>query len=135
MSFWRYSSFSVFFFVFGPTFLTLGPFLGATPLCVKKTNYIFWKFILSWTFPKKNFQKISKNKKARQILKIFDRAISSHLISFRFLPFSGHFRTVPEHENRSTRSRKIWWSRRKKNQDDISWGTGFIGDQKKSLFR
>ena len=34
---WRYSSFSVVFFVSGPTFLTLGPFLGVTPLRWKKT--------------------------------------------------------------------------------------------------
>ena len=36
----RYFSFSVFFllFVLGPTFLTLGSILGATPLIEKKTT-------------------------------------------------------------------------------------------------
>ena len=135
MSFWRYSSFSVVFLVFGPTFLSLGPFLGATPQSQKKINWIFWKSISFWRRRKKNFPKISKNKKARQTLKIFDRAISSHLITFRFLPFSGHFRTRRHRICGSKRSRKIWNNRRKKNRGDTSSGTDFISDQKKSLFR
>ena len=84
-------------------------------------------------FEKKIFLKISENKKACQTLKIFDQAISSHLISFRFLLFSGHFRTVPEHQKSLRGSRKIWWRRRKKNQGDISRGTYFIVNQKKIL--
>ena len=131
----RYSSFSVIFFVLGPTFLTLGPFLGATPLPKKKTNLIFWKTILCWTFWKKTFSNIIKNKGPRPTLKIVGKAISSHIINFWFLPFSGHFRTLGEIFFASSRRRKISWCWRKKNWGDISSGSDFIADPKKSLFR
>ena len=130
----RYSSFSVVFFVFAPTFLTLGPFLGATPLPKNKTISIFWKTILSWTFWKKIFSKISKNKGARPTLKIVGRAISSHIINFRFLPFSGHFWTLRKNFFASSRRTKISWCWRKKNWGDISSRSDFIADSKKSLF-
>ena len=71
---------------------------------------------------KQKFKKISKNEKARPSLKIFSRAISSHLISFRFWPFSGPFQTVPEHQKWLSGSRKIWFNRRKKNRGYISRG-------------
>ena len=122
------------FFVFGPTFLNLGLFLGAALQSEKKKpiRYSESSFYPEH-FEKKIFLKISENKKACQTLKIFDQAISSHLISFRFLLFSGHFRTVPEHQKSLRGSRKIWWRRRKKNQGDISRGTYFIVNQKKIL--
>ena len=131
----RYSSFSVIFFVLGPTFLTLGPFLGATPVSQKKTIYIFWKTILCWTFWKKKFWKSLKNKGPRPTLKIVGRAISSHIINFWFLPFSGHFRTLGEIFFASSRRTKISWCWRRKNRGDISRRSDFIADPKKSLFR
>ena len=42
----RYSSFSVVFPVFRPTFLSLGPFLGATPLREKKIDILKLNFML-----------------------------------------------------------------------------------------
>ena len=135
MAILRYSSFSVIFFVLARTFLTLGPFLGATPLPKKKTNLIFWKTILCWTCWKKIFSKISKNKGPRPTLKIVGRAISSHIINFWFLPFSGHFRTLGEIFFASSRRTKISWCWRKKNRGDISSRSDFIADSKKSLFR
>ena len=50
-----------------------------------------------------------------QISSVDPRAIRSHLISFRFLPFSRHFRTVPEHQKSLMGSRKIWFNRGKKS--------------------
>ena len=76
-----------------------------------------------------------KERKARPTLKIFGRAISSHLISFRFLPFSGHFRRAEEKNLRLNRSRKISWNRRKKTSR-ICQEIKFLEQiEKKSLFR
>ena len=84
-------------------------------------------------FEKKNFFWISKNHKGHTTLKIFSRAISNHLISFRFLSFSGHFPTVPEHQNHSG-SREIWFNQRKKNRAHTSKGNDLRVNPKKSLF-
>ena len=81
------------------------------------------------------FWKISNHKKAHPTLKIFGRAISSHIINFRFLPFSRHFQTAEENFFASSRSRIISCSLRKKNLADISRGKDFRADSKKSLFR
>ena len=56
---------------------------------------------------KRKIKKIFKNKKACETLKIFGRAIRSHLISFQFLPFSGPFRTIAEHKKQLIGSRKM----------------------------
>ena len=82
---------------------------------------------------KKKFSKISKHKKARPTLKIFGRAISSLIINFRFLPFSGHFRTCGEKLFASSRRRKISCRWRKRNRADISRGADLRADKKKSL--
>ena len=92
MTILRYSTFSVVFFVCAPPF-SLGPFLGATPQRWKKTNWIFWKIILCWTWKKKK-RKISKNKKARPTLKIFVTAI------FNFFSVFVFFRTLPDSSGR-----------------------------------
>ena len=44
---------------------------------------------------------------ARQTLKILGVTISSHIISFRFLPISGHFWATQKNQNRLIWSRKI----------------------------
>ena len=132
----RYSSFSVVFPFFRPTFLSLGPFLGATPLREKENRYSESKFYAGHFEKKKNFN-ISKNKKARPTLKTFGGAISSHLISFRFLPFSGHFRTVLEHQKRLIGSRKMWFNWRKKSDKYLKRNEFYSGSKTIliSLFR
>ena len=75
---------------------------------------------------KKSYPKISKNKKGRSTLKIFGRAISSHLISFRFLPFSGDFQRSEEKKFTLNRSRKVSCNRRKKIFADTSRDKVFL---------
>ena len=125
----------LFFWCSDPLFWVWARFWEPRPSSNKKPFRYSESSIYCEHFEKKKFPKISKNKKARQTLKIFDRAISSHLINFRFLPFSGHFRTRRHRVCGSSRSRKIWSNRRKKNRGDTSRGTDFISDRKKSLFR
>ena len=50
---------------------------------------------------------------ARQTLKILGVVISSHIISFRLLPISGHLRATQENQNWLIRNRKISCNRGK----------------------
>ena len=54
----------------------------------------------------KNYPKIWDNKKARQTLKIFGRAISSHLVSFLFLTCQEKYLGRVEAENLSVTKEK-----------------------------
>ena len=84
---------------------------------------------------KKKIRKISKQKKARPTLKTFSRVISSHIINFRFLPFSGHFRKAEEKILHQVEAEKLAAAGEKKNFADISRGNDFMDDPEKSLFR
>ena len=61
---------------------------------------------------KKIFRKVFNSKKAHLTLKIFSRAISSHITNFQFLPFSGHFPMAKKNQK--------WFRARKKIS--CSWG-------------
>ena len=101
---------SFFFFYFGPVFWCYAPNKK------KPIQYSDGEFYARH-FETKIFQKSLRAKKARPTLKIFSRAISSHLISFRFFPFSGHFRKRQEFSFGSSESRKICRFRWKKSSD------------------
>ena len=61
-------------------------------------------------------------------------AISSNIISFRFLPISGHLRTIEENQSRSIRSRRSSCNWGKKFSI-ISKGKIFRDDRKISVYR
>ena len=125
----RYSSFSVVFFISDPLFWLWAHFWVPRLLYEeKRIRYLNVKFYAA-SFQKNFFWKISKWKKARPTLKIFGTAISSHLISFWFLPFSGHSRMCGESQKGLRRSRKIRCSREKKF-GDILRGNDFMAYQK-----
>ena len=110
----------VVFLKFQPTFPSLAAFLGTTPkhdlidINLKKIRQGTKKIVCHFLFVSSRFL--------------------ANLINFRFLPFSGHFRTTEEKIFASSRGRKISCSLRKKNLANISRGEDFMADAKKSLF-
>ena len=66
-------------------------------------------------FENKFFFKSTSTKRACPTRKVFGRAITSHILNFRLLLFSGHFRMAKKYQKRFRECRKIscWW--RKKN--------------------
>ena len=84
-------------------FLILGPFSSATPKgCKKNLDFQMQNFMLN-LLKKKSFKNIKYCKSSP------DPEYSQcgyHLISFRFFPISGHFRTTQENQNQSSQSRK-----------------------------
>ena len=127
MTILRYSTFSVvFLFVCGPPF-SLGPFLGATPQRWKKTNWIFWKIILCWTWKKKE-KSLRTKKPARPWKFLVD--------SFNFFSVFAFFRTLPDGSGRSKithRKQKNMIEKEKKNQANTSRDNDFRADPKKIL--
>ena len=57
---------------------------------------------------RKSSLKKSNILQARQAPKFLGVAISSHIVSLRFLLISGHFQITQENQNQSNRSRKIY---------------------------
>ena len=112
---------------FGPVFGCHAHMMKKNPIGYSDAEYYAGHFEIF-------FPKISNCKKPRPTMKIFGRAISSHIINFRLLSFSEHFQTQVEKFFASSRSRKISCSRRKNNFEDILRGSDFMADQKKSLF-
>ena len=69
---------------------------------------------------------------AHYSMKVLVVAISSNIISFRFLPISGHLRTIEQSRLiRSRRSSCNWGN----NFSIISKGKIFRADRKKSVYR
>ena len=71
---------------------------------------------------------------AHYSMKVLVVAISSNIISFRFLPISGHLWTIEENQSWSIRSRRSSCNWGKKFSI-ISKGKIFRADRKKSVYR
>ena len=124
----------MFFFLFSDPFFNFGSVFGchARKRWKNQLDILKENFMLD-ILKKKIFFLISKNQKGHPTLKIFSRATSSHLISFRFCRFldtSWRFRNTKSH----SRSRKIRFNQRKKNRAHTSRGHDLKVDPKKSLF-
>ena len=103
-------------FLFSDPFFNFGSVFGchARKRWKNQLDILKENFMLD-ILKKKNFFLISKNEKGHPTLKIFSRATSSHLISFRFLPFSGHFLTVPEHQKSLEKQKNTIQPKKKKS--------------------
>ena len=95
------------FFTLSDHFLTLDLFLSDTQRMEKISWIPRCRIFLEKSLKKSNILE------AHQTLTTYGVAISSHIIYFRFLPISGHFRSSQDNQNWSTQSRKTTCNRRK----------------------